>query len=205
MEESQSKPCRSWRLAIQPSLTLETKPTQEKRSCLIESNSPHLFETCVSTLSKTTVTPIISGITSFTEKVSHLQEDIRNNPSAMVDTSIPETTPPRTNVETEIRLPEHLEVEFQNSEGVTPLVSVTTGAKLSSAPEIFYGPDGLPLPPGLIAIEEIVEDPPPSAPVDFGTGIHLHPSTIEVSSFSSQVPVESLENLLDKLNMSKQP
>lgn len=39
----------------------------------------------------------------------------------------------------------------------------------------------------------------------FGTRIHLHPSTTEVSSFSSQVPVESLGNILDRLNMSKQP
>ena len=42
----------------------------------------------------------------------------------------------------------------------------------------------------------------------FGTGIHLYPSTTEVSSFnhpSTQVPVESLGNLLDRLNMSEQP
>ena len=73
------------------------------------------------------------------------------------------------------------------------------------APEIFYGPDGLPLPPRLITIEEIMEDLPPSTPVHFGTGIHVHPSTTKVSPFSSQVPVESLGNILDRLNMSEQP
>ena len=124
----------------------------------------------------------------------------------MVDTSIPEATPPRTDLETEVHLPEHIEVGLQNSEGVTPPVSVTTEATLSSAPEIFNGPNGLPLPPGLIAIEEIVEDLPPNTPMHFGTGIHLHPSITEVSTCnhpSSQVPVESLGNILDRLN--KQP
>ena len=39
------------------------------------------------------------------------------------------------------------------SEGVTPPKTVATESIPSSAPEIFYGPGGLPLPPGLIAIE----------------------------------------------------
>ena len=69
MEESQSKPRHSRRLAIQPSLTLEMKPFREKRTCLTELNSPGLFETCVSTSSQTPVTPIISGTSAFTEEV----------------------------------------------------------------------------------------------------------------------------------------
>ena len=76
------------------------------------------------------------------------------------------------------------------------------------APKIFYRPNGLPLPPGLIAIEEIVEDRPSSTPLHFGTRIHLCPSTPKFSSFnpsSSQVPVELLGDLLDRLNMFKQP
>ena len=62
-----------------------------------------------------------------------------------------------------------------------PRTSVTVDIIPSSAPEIFYGPDGLPLPPGLIAIEEIVEDLPSSAPLQFGVGITLYPSSSEVS------------------------
>lgn len=201
MEKSQSKPRRSRRLASQLSLTPETKPSREKRSHLTESNSPNLFETCVSTSLETTVTPVISGTSAFTEKVPQLQDDIRTDPSVTVDTSILEVAPPRTDPETDVHLSEHLEFEFQNSEGVTPPVFVTAEATLSSAREIFYRPDGLPLPPGLIAIEQIVEDIPPSTLVQFGTRIHLHPSTTEVSSFSSQVPFESLGNLLDRLNM----
>ena len=172
MEESQSKPRRSWRLTSQPSLTPETKPFRAKRTHLTGSKSHGLFETCVSTSSETPFTPIISGTYTFTEEVPQLQEDIRTDPSVTVNTSIAEPTPSRV-----------------DSEGVTPPTSVTVESIPSSAPEIFYGPDGLPLPPGLIAIEEIVEDLPSSTPLHFGTGIHLYPSTTEDSHPSSQVPV----------------
>ena len=64
-----------------------------------------------------------------------------------------------------------------DSESVIPKTSVATESIPSSAPEIFYGPDGLPLPHGLIAIEDIVEDPPFSAPSQFGVGITLYPSS----------------------------
>lgn len=74
----------------------------------------------------------------------------------MIGTSIPETAPSRVEPDTEIHLPEHLEVEFQNLEGVSPLVSVTAKAIHSSSPEIFYGPESLSLPPRLIALEEII-------------------------------------------------
>jgi len=42
----------------------------------------------------------------------------------------------------------------------------------------------------------------------FGAGIHLYPSIPEVTSFNhplSQVPIEFLGNILDRLNMSEQP
>ena len=164
--------------------------------------------TSTPTSSETPVTPNISGTSVFIEEVPQFQEDIRIDPSVMVNNSILETTLARADPETEVHLPEHPEVEFQNSKGVTPPVSVTTKSIPSSAPEIFYGHDGLPLHPGLIAIEGIVEDLPSSTPLHFGTGIHLYPSILEVSSFnhpSSQVLVESLGNLLDILNMSEQP
>lgn len=191
MEENKSKPRRSWTLASQLSLTLEMKPFWAKRSHLTGLNSPGLFETCVSTSSETPVTSIISGTPTFTEEVPQLQEDIRIDPSVMVNTSIPEPASSRV-----------------DSEGVTPLVSVTEEAIPSSAPKIFYEPGSLPLPPGLITIEEIVENLPSSTPLHFGTGIHVYPSTAEISSFNhppSQVPVKSLGNLLDRLNMSEQP
>ena len=50
-----------------------------------------------------------------------------------------------------------------------------------------------------------MEDLPSSTPLHFGIGIHLYPSTSEVSHPSSQVPVESLGNLSDRLDMSEQP
>ena len=167
------------------------KPFWAKHSRLTESNSPDLFETSVSTSSETPVTLIISGILASTEEVSQLQEEIRTDPSVMVNTSIPKPAPSRA-----------------NSEGVTPPVSTTVEVIPSLALEIFYRPNGLSLPPRLIAIEEIVEDLPSSTPLHFGTRIHLYHSTIEVSCFnhpSSQVPVKSLGNLLDRLNVSEQP
>jgi len=85
----------------------------------------------------------------------------------MVNTSIPKPAPSRA-----------------DSEGVNPPVSVATETIPSSASKIFYEPDGLPLPLGLIAIQDIVEDLPSSTPLHFGIGIHLYPSTIEVSSFN---------------------
>ena len=112
MEESQSKPYHSWRLASQPYLTLEMKPSWTKRSCLTVSNSPDLFETCVSTSSETKVTPIISGTFAFIEEVPQSQEDIRT-----VNTSIPALTPSR-----------------DDSEGVTPPTSVAAEYLPSSAP-----------------------------------------------------------------------
>ena len=65
----------------------------------------------------------------------------------MVNTYIPETTPSRA-----------------DSEGVTPPTIVATEIVPSLAQKIFYGPEDLPLPPRLIAIEEIVEDLPSSTP-----------------------------------------
>jgi len=89
--------------------------------------------------------------------------------------------------------------------GVIPQTFVAAQSIPSSAPGIFYGPDVLPLPPQLINIEEIVEDPPSSTPSHFGAGITLYPSSSEVSLPLSKVHVEFLGNLLDRLDVSEQP
>jgi len=81
-----------------------------------------------------------------------LQEDIGTNPSVTIDTSIPKTAPDRADLETKVHLLEHLEVEFQNSEDVTPPVSITAESIPSLTPKVFYEPDYLPLPPRLISI-----------------------------------------------------
>lgn len=97
-----------------------------------------------------------------------------------------------------------LDPSTADSDGVIPQTSVVVESIPSLALEVFYGPDGLPLPPRLIAIEEIVEDPPSSTPSHFSAGITLYPSSSEVSLLSLKVPVESLGNLLDRLDMSEQ-
>jgi len=188
MEESQSKPCRSRRLTSQLSLSPESKLFYTNRTHLISSKSLGLVGTSVPTPSETSVTLNIYGIPAFVEEVSQPPEDSRIDPSVKVNTSIPEPAP-----------------SAADSEGVIPQTSVVTESIPSSAPKIFYEPDGLPLPPGLIAIEEIVEDPPSSTPSHFGVGITLYPSSSEISLPLSEVPVESLGNLLDRLDMSEQP
>ena len=99
MEESQSKPRCSRRLTSQPSLTLETKLFQTKRTRLIVSKSPGLLGTCVPTSSGTLVTPTIYGIPAFTKEVLWPQEDIRTDHSVTVNGSIPKLAPSTADLE----------------------------------------------------------------------------------------------------------
>ena len=126
----------------------ESKPIRTKRTRLTGSKSPIKVRTSVPTTSETPVTPNISGIPASTEEVQQPQKDSDTNPSLRVNTCVTEPVPSTT-----------------GSESLALQTSVAADSIPSSAPEIFYGPDGLPLPPGLIAIEEIVEDPPTSTPL----------------------------------------
>jgi len=172
----------------QPSLSPESKTLRAKRTRLTGSKSPGKVRTVVPTTSGIPVTPNISGIPASTQEVLQLLRDSITDPSSRVNTYVTEPVSSVT-----------------GSESVIPRTSVAVDIIPSSAPEIYYGPDGLLLPPGLIAIEEIVEDLPSSAPSQFGVGITLYPSSSEVSLPQPEVPVESLGNLLDRLEMSEQP
>jgi len=154
---------------------------------LTGSKSPGKVGTRVPTPAKTLVTPNIPGNPAFTEEIQQPLKDNRIGPNVRVHTSIFEPATLTT-----------------DSEGVIPQISVATESIPSLAPEIFYGPDGLPLPPGLIAIEDIMEDPQSSTPSQFGIEISLYPSSSEISLPLSEAPVESLGNLLDRLEMSEQ-
>lgn len=147
MEESQLKPRRSWRLTSQPSLSPESKLLWTKQNHLTSSKSPGKGRTSAPTPSETPVTPTISSIPAFTKEVLQPPKDSRADPSVKVKTCITEPTP-----------------STADSEGVIPQTFVAADFIPSSTPEIFYRPNSLPLPPGLIAIEEIVEDPPSNAP-----------------------------------------
>ena len=186
MEESQLNPRRSRRLASQPSLS--PGPLWEKRTRLTGSKSPGKVRTSVPTTYEILVTPNISRIPASTEEVLQLPRDSIIDPCLRINTCV---TEPVSSV--------------IGSDSVVPRTSITVDITPSSAPKIFYGPDGLPLPPGLIAIEEIVEDLPSSTPSQFGVRITLYPSSSEVSLPQPEVPVESLGNLLDRLEMSEQP
>ena len=50
-----------------------------------------------------------------------------------------------------------------------------------------------------------MEDPPSSTPSQFGVRITLYPYSSEISLPPAEAPVESLGNLLDRLEMSEQP
>lgn len=188
MEESQSKPRRSRRLTSQPSLSPESKTVRAKRSRLTGSKSPIKVRTSVPTTSEVPVTPNISGNPASIEEVQQPQRDNNTDPNLRANTCVTESVPSVT-----------------GSESLALQTTVAVEKTPSSAPEIFYGPDGLPLPPGLIAIEEIVEDPQATTPTHFGVGVTLFPSTSEASLSPREVPVESLGNLLDRLKMSEQP
>ena len=186
MEESQLKPYRSWRLTSQPYLSPESKTVRTKRTRLAGSKSPIKVRTSVPTAFEVPVTPNISGNTASIEEVQQPQKDSTTDPSLGANTCVTEPVPSVT-----------------GPESFVPQTTVTVETTTSSAPEIFYGPDGLPLPPGLIAIEEIAEDPQASTPTHFGVGVTLFPSTSEVSPPPMEVPVESLGNLLDRIKMSE--
>ncbi|CAA3004320.1 Hypothetical predicted protein [Olea europaea subsp. europaea] len=143
MEESQLKPRRLRRLTSQPSLSPESKLSRTKQTHLTGSKSLGKVRTGVPMTSKIPVTQNISGIPAFTEEVQQPQRDSSTDPSLRISTCVIEP------------------VSFvTGSESVVPQTSIAADSIPSSAPETFYEPDGLPLPPGLIAIEEIVEDPP---------------------------------------------
>ena len=188
MEESQLKPRRSGRLAGRPSLSPEPKVVRAKRSRWTRSKSPLKVRTEVPTTSEILVTPDISGTPASIEEVQRQQKDNCIDPSLKTSTCLTEPVPSETG-------PQSLVVQTTVAVEATP----------SSAPEIFYGPDGLPLPPGLIAIEEIVEDQQANTPIHFGVGTPLFPSASEVCLSPPEVPEESLGSLLDRLKMSEQP
>ena len=163
MEESQLKLRHSRRLASQPSLSPEPRVVRTKRTRWTGSKSPIKVRTTVPTTSEILVTPDISGIPASIEEVQRQQKDNCIDPSLKTSTCLTEPVPSET--------------------GPQSLVTQTTVAvetNPSSAPEIFYGPDGLPLPPGLIAIEEMVEDQQANTPIHFGVGTPLFPSASEV-------------------------
>ena len=115
-------------------------------------------------------------------------------------------------------LPEHLDPEFEQQEVVLvqlfdpqPSINVDSSTLLQILPnEIYLGPDSEVLPPGLISIEEeLQEEKTPSNPTYFGSGLHLYqyfPHLTDCAStdpFDSQIPVDSLEYLLGYLTMTE--
>ena len=136
------KPRHARRLTSQPSLSPESKTVRTKRTRLTGSKSPLKFRTSVLTTSEVPITPNISRNPASTEEVQQPQKDSDTDPSLRVNTCVTEPITSTT-----------------GSESLALHTSVAVDSTPSSALEIFYGPDGLPLPLGLIEIEEIVEDP----------------------------------------------
>lgn len=80
----------------------------------------------------------------------------------------------------------------------------------SLPPEIYLGPDSEVLPPGLILIEEeLQEETTPSTPTHFGSGLHLYhyfprlTHSAPIDPFHSQIPIDSLQYFLGYLTMEE--
>ena len=96
--------------------------------------------------------------------------------------------------------PEHLHPEVELSEVVPKLViphsiiSIESPISHSQPPEIYFGPDGEILPPGLISIKEIPQYETPLTTTHFGEHIYLYESFPQSppSSFVDPVPIQNL-------------
>ena len=127
--------------------------------------------------------------------------------------SIVETIPPGPNIfQTQIdphpvsSLPENLNPEVEQPEVVhtlvTPQISVATETPIShSQPyEIYFGPDGEVLPPGLIMIEEILKDDTHLTPTILGGSFicmslflnHFHLHLLILFPFNLPLILESI-------------
>ena len=128
MEESQLKPHCSQRLMSQPSLSPKSKLLWTKRTRLTGSKSPGKVRTSVPMTSEIPVTPNISGNPASTEEVQQPQRDSDTDPSLRVNTCVTKPVPSTT-----------------GSESLALQTSVAVDSTPSSALEIFYRPDSLPL------------------------------------------------------------
>ena len=122
---------------------------------------------------------------------------------------ISETIPPRPDVvqpkidpDLVSSLPEHMNPEVEQPKVVPtlviPQISVAIESPIShiQPPEIYFGPDGEILPPGLIVIEEIPQVDTPLTPTHFGEDLYLYeyfPQSLP-SSFVDLVPIQTLIN-----------
>ena len=182
MEEQNPFPGRSHRLALKSPLPLEVTSGRRRRTRFSESSTIHT-----------------SGETSFSHK-PELAQVFSTHPSSstVVETEssqllvvmihpISETIPPGPDVvQPEIdpdlvsSLPEHLNPKFEQLEVVPALaipqiyVAIETPISHSQPSEIYFGPDGEVLPPGLITIEEIPQPDTPLSQTHFGGDLYLY-------------------------------
>ena len=106
-------------------------------------------------------------------------------------------------------LSENLNLEVQQPEVVhtlvTPHISVVVETPITHTepPEIYFGPDGEILPPGLIAIEEIPQEDTPLSPTLFGEDLpqSFPTAIIDFASFQSTINTEGYT--LGQITMSE--
>ena len=98
--------------------------------------------------------------------------------------------------------PAHLNLEVEQPEVVPTLVipqisvAIETPISHSQLSEIYFGPDGEILPPGLIVIEEIPQHDTPLTPTHFGEDLYLYQSFHQPfpSTFVDPVSIQSPVN-----------
>ena len=95
---------------------------------------------------------------------------------------------------------EHFHPQIERPEGVPvsialqSIVAIESPISHSQTPEIYFGPDGQILPPGLISIEEIPQDETPLTPTHFGEDLYLYESFPQSfpSAFIDPSPIQTL-------------
>ena len=107
----------------------------------------------------------------------------------------PDVVQPKIDLDHVSSLPKHLNPEVIQLEVVPtlviPQISVAIESPISHIQplEIYFGPDGEILPPGLIAIEEIQKDETPLTPTHFGEDIYLYEYFPQSSPYACVYPI----------------
>ena len=161
MEEQNTFPIRSHRLALKAPLPPEVTSSRRRRSRSVESRTIRTSgETSYSHKPKLAqvVSTHPSSSTVFKTESSQLPVVTIHTISETIPL-VPNVVQPKIGLDPISYFPEHLNPKFQQPEVVPALVipqivvAIESPISHSQPPEIYFGPDGEILPPGLIVIE----------------------------------------------------
>ena len=176
MEEQNTFPCHSCRLAFKPPLPPEVTFGRRRRSQSLESSTIRTFGE-KSFSNKSELAQVVSthpGLSTVVETDSSQLPMVMIQPISETIPPGPDVVQPEVDLDPVSFFPEHLNLEVEKPEVfpalVIPQIFVAIESPIShSQPhEIYFGLDGKILPPGLISIEERPQDEKPLTPTHFG-------------------------------------